>query len=158
MSTPGDRDRVETVRRLAWILDSLFRVPGTRLRFGIEPLIGLVPGLGDAVNAVLSGLVLWHAFRLRVPWVVQLRMAVNILLYAGIGTIPVVGDAWDFFFKANRRNLALLERAIGPGQRTRPSDWVVVLGALAALLLAILVPLMLIGALIAALASTRPLV
>jgi hypothetical protein len=93
---------------MAWLLDSAFRVPGTRLRFGLDPLIGLVPGLGDVATALLSLVIL------------------------------VFGDAWDFFFKSNQRNLALLERHVASGDlaATR-SDWLFLAGV-AALLLAVL--------------------
>ncbi len=86
------------------------RVPGTRFRFGLDPVIGLVPGLGDAVGAAFSALILLAGVRLGAPPVVLLRMVGNIALDALVGAVPVLGDAFDFGFKANRRNLALLER------------------------------------------------
>ncbi len=135
---PRDARRLENTRLLVWLLDSAFRVPGTRWRFGFDPLIGLVPGLGDLAGAVLSFLVIWNAVRLGVPRLIQLRMALNVLVYAAIGTIPVAGDAFDFFFKANRRNYALLERALADGgHATRASDRLI-LGVLAFLVLAVL--------------------
>ncbi len=135
---PRDARRLENTRLLVWLLDSAFRVPGTRWRFGFDPVIGLVPGLGDLVGAVLSFLVIWNAVRLGVPRRVQLRMALNVLAYAAIGTIPVVGDGFDFFFKANRRNYALLERALAGGGRATSAGDRLILAALALLVLSVL--------------------
>ncbi len=98
------------LRTLSRVLDDLVRIPGTRFRFGLDPIIGLVPGLGDAVGAVFSAVILLAGVRMGAPGVVLLRMAGNIALDAIVGAIPVLGDAFDFGFKANRRNLALLER------------------------------------------------
>jgi hypothetical protein len=115
-------------RPLAGWLDSSFQVPGTRLRFGWEAVIGLIPGVGDAVGAALSGVLLWTAHRLGVPRIVQARMLVNVMLDTVIGAVPLVGDLYDFFFRSNRRNLALLDRALAePGRRGRPGDWAYVI-------------------------------
>ncbi len=101
---------LDRLRTLSRVLDDLVRVPGTRFRFGLDPIIGLVPGLGDAAGAVFAGFILLAGARLGAPPAVLLRMVGNIALDALVGAIPVVGDAFDFGFKANRRNLALLER------------------------------------------------
>lgn len=101
---------LQRVRALSRVLDDLVRIPGTRFRFGLDPLIGLVPGLGDAAGAVFAGIILLAGVRLGAPPIVLLRMAGNIALDAVVGAIPVAGDVFDFGFKANRRNLALLER------------------------------------------------
>jgi hypothetical protein len=82
-------------------------VPGTELRLGVDALIGLVPGIGDFVGLLIGLAVLLEALRLRAPWVVLGRMVVKLWLDAMVGSIPVVGDLWDFWFKANRRNLRL---------------------------------------------------
>lgn len=101
---------LQRVRALSRVLDDLVRIPGTRFRFGLDPLIGLVPGLGDAAGAVFAGIILLAGVRLGAPPIVLLRMAGNVALDAVVGAIPVAGDVFDFGFKANRRNLALLER------------------------------------------------
>lgn len=96
-----------------WLVDlteARWVVPGTSIRFGIDPLLGLIPGLGDAVGMILGGVLLYEAWRHRVSWRVFVSMFFNLLLDAVVGTVPVAGDAFDFYFKANRRNLALLER------------------------------------------------
>ena len=122
---PADDDAwLQFSRQLTRWLDSSFQVPGTRLRFGWEPVIGLVPGIGDAVGAALSSVLLWTAYRLGVPRIVQVRMLVNVALDTAIGAIPLLGDPYDFFFRSNRRNLDLLERALAePDRRGRVSDW-----------------------------------
>jgi hypothetical protein len=126
-------------RRLTEWLESSFQVPGTRLRFGWEPVIGLVPGVGDLVGAALSSVLLWTAHRLGVPRIVQARMLVNVVVDTGIGAIPVLGDLYDFFFRSNRRNLTLLERALGEPERPgRASDWAYVGAAVAGAVLLLL--------------------
>jgi hypothetical protein len=111
-----------TVRDLVRWLDQGIPVPGTRFRFGLDPLIGLIPGLGDAVGALLGLGLLVEGVRRRVPRVTLLRMAANLTVDALAGTIPVAGDVFDFFWKANSRNLALLERHVADPATARASD------------------------------------
>ena len=115
--------QTDTLRRLAALFDSAFRIPGTRVRFGLDPILGLVPGVGDMASPVLALLLIWQATRQRVPKPVLARMVVNALVDAGVGAIPVVGDAFDFVWKANDWNLSLLERHAQPGTRATPGDW-----------------------------------
>lgn len=86
---------------------------------GLDPLVGLVPGAGDVLTMVATGSTLIDGLRYRVPLLVLLRMIVNMALDSFVGAIPVVGDAFDFVFKANRRNVALLENAIADGDLAR---------------------------------------
>ena len=97
-----------TIEKLVDLTELRWRVPGTDFRFGIDGLIGLVPGIGDFVGMVIGLAVVLEALRLRAPWAVICRMALNLWLDGLIGSIPVAGDLWDFWFKANRRNLRLL--------------------------------------------------
>lgn len=111
-------------RRLARLLDSAIRIPGTDLSFGLDPILGaLLPELGDALSGVLSLALLTVAFRERVPKVVFARMLLNIAIDAILGAFPLVGDLFDFAFKANEKNLALLERYAGSGDPTRSATW-----------------------------------
>ena len=95
---------------LATALDTAFILPGTNVRFGVESLLRLVPGVGDAVASLLSCYLLYEASRLGVPRLLLARMAANVALEGLIGAVPVAGDAFDVFFRANRRNVALLRR------------------------------------------------
>lgn len=99
------------VRRLQWLanlLDAAVRVPGTRFRVGIDPILGLIPGVGDAASTLCSLYILYEAVRLNRPRPVLAKMTVNIALDALIGAVPVLGDLFDFAFKANQRNLRLM--------------------------------------------------
>ncbi len=135
--------RLEKLRRYQFILDSAFRVPGTNFRFGWDPIVGLVPWAGDLLTALLSGAIVIQAHRMGVPRVVQLRMLINVGLDLLLGIVPFVGDAADVFWKANTKNMALLERhaaALTPPTR---GDWLFVGGALAAIAAMALLPLFL---------------
>ena len=91
-------------------MDAGIRIPGTSLRFGLDPILGLIPGGGDAVGAVLAGWILVEAIRMGASRATVLRIAGNVALDAGVGVIPFIGDIFDFAWKANLRNVALLER------------------------------------------------
>ena len=90
--------------------DTAFILPGTNVRFGVESILRLVPGVGGAIASVLSCYLLYEASRLGVPRLLLMRMAANVALEGMIGVVPVAGDAFDVFFRANRRNVALLRR------------------------------------------------
>jgi hypothetical protein len=138
----ADARTLAALRKWSVLLDSAFRVPGTRLTFGLDPILGLVPGLGDLTTPFFSVLLLLHAVRLRIPRVVQLRMLMNAAIDLGIGAVPVIGDFFDFGWKANVRNLALLERHARPGAKPDRADWVFVLAVLALLAAVAVVPLL----------------
>jgi hypothetical protein len=116
-------------------MDSRFRVPGTSLRFGLDPLLGLIPGLGDSASALVSVLLILKSARHGLPRVVMIRMAVNVLLNAAIGATPVAGDLFSFWFKANQINYQLLQKHAGPRRRSTVADWVFLLGLSLALCL-----------------------
>ena len=101
---------VARLRRFAVWLDAGIAVPGTSVRFGLDPVLGLVPGLGDAVGALLAGWIFVEAIRLGAPRATLLRIVANIGLDALIGAVPVLGDVFDVVWKANIENVALLER------------------------------------------------
>ena len=112
--------------RLQWLevlLDEAFVVPGTRIRFGIDGIIGLVPGLGDVLAGILSLLIPLAAWVRGVPYVTLVRMLTNVSIGLLIGAIPFVGDGFLIFWKANRRNYRLLTRSIGEPHRHTWRDW-----------------------------------
>jgi hypothetical protein len=123
---------------LARYLDGLFRVPGTDWRFGLDALIGLVPNVGDTLTSFASFYILFAGVRYGVPKITLLRMAFNIAVDYLVGSIPFIGDAFDFVWKANQQNMNLIRtRAAGHG-KGKTSDYLFVLG-LIFLLIVILV-------------------
>ena len=104
--------RVDRLRQLARLLDNQFRIPGTNFRFGIDALIGLVPGLGDVAGAAASAAFIFEAARLGAPKSVLARMIANVGIETLFGAVPALGDLFDAAFKANIRNLRLVERYI----------------------------------------------
>jgi len=125
-------------RLIALVMDNLFRVPGTNFRFGLDPVIGLVPGVGDASGAAVSIAVLVQGAMRGIPKIVLAHMAANIGINTLIGAIPVIGDIFSAFFKSNARNYALLLKHTAPGRVSTRSTWVF-LGVLIAMLTALVV-------------------
>ena len=141
----ADARMLAALRRWSVVLDSAFRIPGTTVRFGLDPVLGLVPGMGDVTTPLFSAVLLLQAVRLRIPKVVQLRMLLNAAIDLAIGLVPLVGDLFDVAWKANVRNLALLERYAQPGARATRADWAFVLVVLGVLALLAITPLLFIG-------------
>jgi hypothetical protein len=112
--TTAEREAaLNRIRRFAKLLDSAFRVPGTNFEMGLEGLVGLIPGVGDFASAVVSLYVPFEAIRMGAPWAKVAQMLLNILIDALVGSVPVVGDLFDVAFKANNRNVRLLEEYLG---------------------------------------------
>lgn len=129
---PRDPPAIRRARRISRVLDDLVRIPGTRRRVGLDPFLGLLPGFGDWITLVISLDVLFSAARLDVGAATLIRMTGNLLLDALVGMVPLLGDLFDLGWKANRRNLALLEAHMRDPARTRTSSlWVIggILGA-----------------------------
>lgn len=119
----------KNLETLAHALDGLFRIPGTDWRFGLDALVGMIPGVGDAATSVAAFSILVAAVRYRVPKVVILRMALNLAIDYVVGSIPIVGDAFDFVWKANTKNLHLLRsrgREVQVGAGANTADYVFV--------------------------------
>jgi Domain of unknown function (DUF4112) len=134
--TIAPNDSLRRVRAVAVLLDDALRVPGTNIRFGLDPLIGLIPGLGDLVGGAASAYIILEAARAGAPASVLLRMTMNVGMDTLVGALPIVGDVFDFAWKSNARNVRLLARHVeAPGQTRRSSI------ALVVLLLAILAAL-----------------
>ena len=134
-------ETLDALRRWAVLLDSVFRVPGTRIRFGLDAIIGLIPGLGDISTPAFAGLILLQGVRMRLPIVVQARMVLNAGIDMLLGLVPILGDLVDVAWKANLRNLALLERHARPGVPPARADYLFVLVCLALLALIALTPI-----------------
>jgi len=137
-------DRLGRIRRLAWWLDQGIRIPGTQIRIGLDPILGLVPGVGDSAGALLGAAILWEGVRAGVPRLTLVRMAANIIFDTAVGSVPVAGDVFDAAWKSNTRNLDLLERhAIAPS-KARRSDRLFVVGLIAVVV--VLVGALVVGA------------
>ena len=107
--TPAEEQRLAGLRRIADLLDNAFQVPGTSYRIGLDPIVGLFPVIGDLVSPLFTVGILLHSRQLGVPKVVQARMLINVAIDTLIGTVPLFGDLFDFAWKSNDKNLALLE-------------------------------------------------
>jgi hypothetical protein len=168
---PNDHDRASKDRfahgaafltddRLRWLeilLDESLRIPGTGIRFGLDGIIGLIPGLGDVLGAILSLLIPLAAWVRGVPYVTLVRMLTNVSIGLLVGTIPFLGDAFDIYWKANRRNYELLTRSIVEPHRHTWRDWtfLLLLGIVIAAVFAI--PLVLLVWLAAKVATWQPI-
>ena len=138
MTLPSPQSRLSRVRTLARALDSAVAIPGTGIRMGLDPLLGLIPGIGDMAGAALSGYIVLTGLQLGAPRAVVVRMLGNIAIDTLVGSVPIVGDLFDVGWKSNDRNVALLERHLDePGQVRRSSRWMLVAVAATLALLAI---------------------
>jgi hypothetical protein len=126
-----DRALLE-VDLLAWLLDSSIPVPGTGRRFGVDALIGLVPVVGDIASAGIGLFVVWRASRHGLPRIVVARMLANTAIDTVVGAIPILGDAFDLWFKANTRNVTLLRRHLERPDTSTRDDWLAVVLIVAA--------------------------
>jgi hypothetical protein len=104
------QERLERYRQLADLMDSRFVIPGIGYRIGLDSLLGFIPGVGDAISGLVSAYLIREAHHMGAPFSLKMRMGWNVLLDTIIGSIPLMGDIFDIGFKANRRNLRLLER------------------------------------------------
>ncbi len=131
MSNPADESKAIVLRRLRQltdVLDNAVAIPGTNYRVGIDPLLGLLPGGGDTLGAILSAYIVLQAAQLGAPRPTLVRMVWNILLDSLVGTIPLLGDLVDVAWKANTKNMALLEAHMrSPYNRQKTDTWFVYL-------------------------------
>lgn len=132
---PNAPAHLERLRSLARVLDNVFHVPGTSLRFGIDPILGFFPGAGDATTGAVAAYAIVVAQRHGAPAVVLARMAFNVLVDSLFGTIPFLGDAFDFGWKASTKNVALVEKYVRDPKPVQRSSKALVLGLLVVLAL-----------------------
>jgi len=108
----GDADELAELEWLADLMDSRFQVPGTKIRLGLDAILGLVPGIGDGVSALVSAFIFQRLRKHNLPWHTQARMVGNIFVDFAIGAVPLVGDLLDVGFKANRANISLARKHV----------------------------------------------
>jgi len=144
IEAPRERPReVErSLERLGWLMDDLFRIPIVGWRIGLDAIVGLIPGVGDTATSLVSLYILASAVRYRVPKITLLRMGLNIGIDYTLGSLPLVGDVFDAWWKSNQMNVALLRKraqvTAAEAKRGRTSDWLFV-GFIILLLVALLV-------------------
>jgi hypothetical protein len=126
---------------IAALLDDMWRVPGTQIRFGLDGLIGWIPGIGDAIAGIASCVIVFASWRRGVPPITLARMAANVLLESIIGTIPIVGDIFHVFWKANRRNYRLLIREKEHPSSNVGRDWIFLAVILFAAIAVVTIPI-----------------
>jgi uncharacterized protein DUF4112 len=143
--TPGQRQRLDALRKVAQLLDSAFVVPGTSMRIGLDPIVGLIPGLGDLVSPLFTIGILWQAREFGIPKVVQLRMIFNVAIDTVVGLMPVLGDLFDFAWKANDMNMTLLERHAQEEHSATPGDWLFVVTMVLLLVVIAALPFVVLG-------------
>jgi hypothetical protein len=135
--TPRTANLDKSLDRLGWLMDDLFRVPVLGWRFGLDALVGLIPGLGDTSTALVSFYILAAAVRYRVPKITMLRMGLNIGIDYLLGSLPLVGDVADAWWKSNQKNLDLMRRratvSADEARQGRASDWLFVGGIIVGL-------------------------
>ena len=138
--TAGQVQRLQALRAMAQLLDSAFVLPGTTFRIGLDPILGLVPGLGDLVSPLFTIAIIWQARDLGVPRVVLLRMVANAAIDTVVGAVPLLGDLFDAGWKANEKNFRLLERHATEEHPPALGDWLVLLALIAVVLAVAVVP------------------
>ena len=148
--TPAQTVRLKALRHISDLLDSAFVLPGTDYRFGLDPIIGLVPLIGDLASPIFTIAVLWQGRDLRIPKVVQMRMIVNAAVDGVIGAIPIAGDLFDFAWKSNQMNLALLERHAYEEHPPSIGDWLFVVAMILLVVVIAAIPFVITAWLIAA--------
>jgi hypothetical protein len=146
--------RDENLDLLSRVLDTWFRIPGTSIRFGIDGIIGLVPGIGDVLAGLASSIIIIAAWVRGAPYVTIARMVVNLALDVVIGAIPFLGDAFDIAWKANRRNYALLTRHLEQPRRPHWGDWLFLAGVALVVCTIFAVPVLVIAWLLHVLVTT----
>jgi len=123
MGGGGGAFRDENLDLLSRILDTWFRIPGTNVRFGLDGIVGFIPGFGDVLGGLASCIIVLAAYFRGVPMITIARMVVNLAIEVGVGLVPFFGNLFDIGWRANRRNYHLLERSLVASQRDTVRDW-----------------------------------
>lgn len=134
----------QQLQYLASLLDDVFVVPGTKLRFGLDPVVGLIPGLGDFITGFMSFIIIYGAWQRGLPRVTMVRMFTNIAIDTLLGIIPVAGDAFDVVWKSNRMNYNLLMRSQGGVKKSHTAqDWLFLIALALGMVALVVIPFML---------------
>jgi hypothetical protein len=132
----------ETLLRLANLLDEAFRIPGTNIRFGLDPIIGLIPGIGDLISGMASFIIIHAAWQRRLSKATVARMVANVAIDTLAGSLPLLGDAFDAAWKSNRKNVMLLQRESASISRSQSwRDWLFLFGVALAMLVLTATPI-----------------
>ena len=135
----------ENLDLLSHLLDDYFRIPGTSIRFGLDGIVGFIPGLGDVLGGFASCIIIIAAWMRGVSYVTLTRMVVNVGIEAAVGAVPVLGNLFDIGWKANRRNYALLTGSVREPVRQKQKSWLFLAALCVALAALLLVPTLLLG-------------
>lgn len=123
------------IRRISHLLDNAIPIPGTKYRIGLDPILGLIPGGGDLISSIFAGYVVFKSAQMGVPRETLVQMAANIVFDTFAGTVPVAGDLLDVTWKANVKNIELLDAHLGSPEPGKKADWLFVAGLLLGLML-----------------------
>jgi hypothetical protein len=130
-----EKRKTDALHRLSWALDEMFRVPGTKMRFGLDALIGLLPAGGDLAGGIASAWILIAAQRMGAGPIILARMGLNIFIDTVVGAVPVIGDLFDAGWKSNQKNIALLDRYLEAPEPARRSSIFILIAVLAVIIL-----------------------
>ncbi len=136
--------RDENLDMLSRLLDTWFRIPGTNIRFGLDGIIGFIPGVGDLAGGLASCIIVVAAYARGVPLVTVARMVANLGIEVVVGAVPVLGNLFDIGWRANRRNYALLERSLAAERRNTWQDWLYMVLLAAGLITMAMLPFLLV--------------
>lgn len=136
--TRDEKGELDIVRNIRKVMDEAVGVPGTRIKFGLDAILGLIPGVGDVSSAAVGAYLLKAAHNLGVPTVVMVRMLANLGIDALIGLVPLIGDYLDVLYKANAKNARLIEEAVVNRETTARASWWRLAGVFAAFIAIVL--------------------
>ena len=135
----------ENLDLLSHILDDFLKIPGTSIRFGLDGIIGLIPGIGDLIGGIASCIIIAAAWMRGVPYVTIARMVANVGIEVAVGSVPVLGDMFDIAWRANRRNYALLAGSLTNPRKHTIQSWIFLIGLCLLLAVLTLLPMLLLA-------------
>ena len=135
----------ENLDILSHVLDDFIKIPGTSIRFGLDGIMGLIPGIGDVLGGIASCIIIFAAWIRGVPYVTVARMVANVGIEVVVGSIPILGDAFDIAWRANRRNYALLTGSLYEPRKHTIQSWIFLIALFAGLFFLMLIPMLLLA-------------